>query len=205
MLPDYFRVLSLDGGGAKGFYTLGVLHEIEALIGCKIHERFDLIFGTSTGAIIASLLALGKTVPEIHDLYCQYVPTIMQKKQRDEKSLALAELAKDVYGAAKFDAVKTNIGIVATKWLLERPMIFKANIQQAHGRQDLSEPVGGYRVLLLAHVWVESLASMDPRGQTFDQFDLQAVCLAAGRIPQRAHGDSSAGFSSRPSFCNARK
>ncbi len=140
MLPDYFRVLSLDGGGAKGFYTLGVLHEIEALIGCKIHERFDLIFGTSTGAIIASLLALGKTVPEIHDLYCQYVPTIMQKKQRDEKSLALAELAKDVYGAAKFDAVKTNIGIVATKWLLERPMIFKANIQQAHGRQATFTP-----------------------------------------------------------------
>jgi hypothetical protein len=24
-----FRVLSLDGGGAKGFYTLGVLKEIE--------------------------------------------------------------------------------------------------------------------------------------------------------------------------------
>lgn len=25
------RILSLDGGGAKGFYTLGVLKEIEAL------------------------------------------------------------------------------------------------------------------------------------------------------------------------------
>lgn len=27
------RILSLDGGGAKGFYTLGVLKEIEAMIG----------------------------------------------------------------------------------------------------------------------------------------------------------------------------
>jgi len=26
------RVLSLDGGGAKGFYTLGVLKEIEAML-----------------------------------------------------------------------------------------------------------------------------------------------------------------------------
>lgn len=30
---DKFRILSLDGGGAKGFYTLGVLKEIEALLG----------------------------------------------------------------------------------------------------------------------------------------------------------------------------
>lgn len=27
------RMLTLDGGGAKGFYTLGVLKEVEALIG----------------------------------------------------------------------------------------------------------------------------------------------------------------------------
>ena len=42
MAERIFRVLSLDGGGAKGFYTLGILREIEALIGCRIHERFDL-------------------------------------------------------------------------------------------------------------------------------------------------------------------
>ena len=52
------RILSLDGGGAKGFYTLGVLKEIEAVLGQPLHERFDLIFGTSSGAIIAALLAL---------------------------------------------------------------------------------------------------------------------------------------------------
>ena len=28
-----FRILSLDGGGAKGFYTLGILAEIEAMLG----------------------------------------------------------------------------------------------------------------------------------------------------------------------------
>jgi hypothetical protein len=26
-----FRVLTLDGGGSKGFYTLGVLYELEAI------------------------------------------------------------------------------------------------------------------------------------------------------------------------------
>ena len=54
-----FRILCLDGGGAKGFYTLGVLKEIEGMLGCPLHKRFDLVFGTSTGAIIAALIALG--------------------------------------------------------------------------------------------------------------------------------------------------
>lgn len=64
-----YRILSLDGGGAKGFYTLGVLAEIEGLIGCRLCEKFDLVFGTSTGAIIASMIALGMTVDEIHTNY----------------------------------------------------------------------------------------------------------------------------------------
>ena len=55
--PSRYRILSLDGGGAKGFYTLGVLKEIEAMLGQRLCDRFDLIFGTSTGAIIAALLS----------------------------------------------------------------------------------------------------------------------------------------------------
>lgn len=31
-----FRILSLDGGGAKGFYTLGVLAEVEAATCCSL-------------------------------------------------------------------------------------------------------------------------------------------------------------------------
>jgi predicted acylesterase/phospholipase RssA len=31
---SFCRILSLDGGGAKGFYTLGVLREIEAMVDC---------------------------------------------------------------------------------------------------------------------------------------------------------------------------
>jgi Patatin-like phospholipase/ABC transporter substrate binding protein len=67
------RILSLDGGGAKGFYTLGVLREIEGMAKRPLHEQFDLIFGTSTGAIIAALSALGKSVKEISDLYEKHV------------------------------------------------------------------------------------------------------------------------------------
>jgi patatin-like phospholipase/acyl hydrolase len=76
-----YRVLALDGGGAKGFYTLGVLREIEGLVGMPLHEKFDLIFGTSTGAIIAAMLALGHSVDEIHELYKKHVVSVMAQKK----------------------------------------------------------------------------------------------------------------------------
>lgn len=140
------RILSLDGGGAKGFYTLGVLREIEGMVGCPLHEKFDLIFGTSAGAIIASLLALGKSVKEISTLYETHVPTVMSEKGRREKSAALAKLADDIFKQDKFDKMKTGVGIVTTKWMIERPMIFKTSIDQAHGRKGTFAPGFGVKV-----------------------------------------------------------
>jgi patatin-like phospholipase/acyl hydrolase len=134
------RILSLDGGGAKGFYTLGVLREIEGMLGCPLHERFDLVFGTSTGAIIAALITLGKPVDEIHALYQEHVPTVMQEKKPRERSRALAQLAAEVFGDLKFDALKTGVGIVSTRWVIERPMIFKSTVAQAHGRKGTFSP-----------------------------------------------------------------
>lgn len=146
MADKPFRVLSLDGGGAKGFYTLGILREIEALIGCPIHECFDLIFGTSTGAIISSMMALGKSVNEIIALYQDHVPTVMKKTNAHDRSEALSDLSKTIFGDAGFDSVKTNIGIVTTKWVLEQPMIFKGNIAQAHGRKASFAPGFGVKI-----------------------------------------------------------
>ena len=139
-----FRILSLDGGGAKGFYTLGVLHEIEVLLNCPLYKHFDLVFGTSTGAIIAALIALGYEVEEIHQLYKKYVPTVMKPLFPSAKSRALGELANKIFGTKSFLDVKTGVGIVTTKWMIETPMIFKASVQQAHGR--VSSFVPGFGV-----------------------------------------------------------
>lgn len=58
----------------------------------------------------------------------------MQCRKPAEKSKALSELAADVFGDSMFADVKTGVGIVATKWVIERPMIFKGSVSQAHGR-----------------------------------------------------------------------
>ena len=135
------RILSLDGGGAKGFYTLGVLKQLEAQLGgAPLATKFDLIFGTSTGAIIASLLALGKPAREIHTLYKEHVPRIMGVHFKGARTAALEKLAEEVYGDLKFDAVKTGVGIVSARWREERPMIFKASVAQAHGSHATFKP-----------------------------------------------------------------
>ncbi len=146
-VPTTCRILSLDGGGAKGFYTLGVLNQLEALLGRRpLCEHFDLIFGTSTGAIIASLLALGKSVADIRALYKEHVPHLMALSGANARSAALEKLAANVYGDLKFDAMKTGVGIVAARWLEEKPMIFKSGIQQAHGMHSTFIPGFGCTV-----------------------------------------------------------
>jgi patatin-like phospholipase/acyl hydrolase len=140
------RVLALDGGGAKGFYTLGVLKEIEAMVGCPLHQKFDLIFGTSTGAIIAALIALDHSVDSILDLYRDHVPAVMSHKSAAARSKALSKLAKEVFGDAMFSDVKTGVGIVTAKWLTERPMIFKGSVAQAHGRVGTFVPGFGVSI-----------------------------------------------------------
>jgi uncharacterized protein len=139
------RILSLDGGGAKGFYTLGVLKQIEAMAG-PLHERFDLIFGTSTGSIIAALICLGRSVDEILGLYRKHVVNVMRELTPCQKTAALEALQKEVFGDLDFSAFKTNIGIVATNWVFERPMIFKTSVDQAHGSADTFLPGFGCKI-----------------------------------------------------------
>lgn len=70
------RILSLDGGGIRGVFSLMVLKEIEAIFRRErgrpqltLRDEFDFFAGTSTGAIIATLLAWGKSVDDILSLY----------------------------------------------------------------------------------------------------------------------------------------
>ena len=63
-----------------------------------LYKRFDLVFGTSTGAIIAALIALGFEVDEIHELYKKYVPEIMKIKGAEENHKRFKQLAEKIFG-----------------------------------------------------------------------------------------------------------
>ncbi len=135
-----FRILSLDGGGSKGVYSLGILKEVEALAKRRLCEEFDLIYGTSTGSIIAALLALGHTVDEVTKNYFELIPEVMQHKRKGARSAALKRCADQILGDKRFDAFLTDVGIVTIHYNETRPMIFKSSVKQAHGRYSTFQP-----------------------------------------------------------------
>lgn len=59
------RVLITSGGGAKGAFSVGVLNYLKNE---KQITHFDIISGTSTGALIASLAAVGR-IDELREVY----------------------------------------------------------------------------------------------------------------------------------------
>lgn len=81
--PGPKRMLALDGGGARGIVTLGILAKIEEILAnryeaqvpgaraaeFRLSNYFDVIGGTSVGSLIATQLALGQSVAEVRQLF----------------------------------------------------------------------------------------------------------------------------------------
>lgn len=69
-----FKILSIDGGGIRGLIPAKVLAELEEELQKKepnkqLYEHFDLICGTSTGAILAIGIALGIPAKDLAKFY----------------------------------------------------------------------------------------------------------------------------------------
>lgn len=72
-------MLALDGGGVRGIVTLRMLEAFEERFGVAAGDFFDFFAGTSTGAIIAALLAFqGLRAGEILELYRDLVGRVFQ-------------------------------------------------------------------------------------------------------------------------------
>ncbi|KZS71503.1 hypothetical protein A4G29_20365 [Mycobacterium kansasii] len=81
-MTEPYRVLALDGGGLRGIFTASVLTEAEDTYGPAFLRCFDLLVGTSTGAILALGLASGRTCAEMLSFYRDTGPTIFAKPRR---------------------------------------------------------------------------------------------------------------------------
>lgn len=134
-MSEKFRILSMDGGGAKGVFSLGILEELEGILnGNLLHEKFDLIYGTSTGAILSALIAKGLTIKEIKEIYFELIPKVLSESNPSKRSNALRNEASQIFGEEKFDKFLTLVGFVTTDCDNERPKIFKNSKSQSFSR-----------------------------------------------------------------------
>jgi len=121
------RLLSIDGGGLLGLIPAEALIEVEKQLDditerpAPLCDRFDLIGGTSTGAILAAGLSLGLKAAQLRDFYLKFGKEIFTKCffltriWHSYPSEPLVNHLKDVFGADTTlgsELLRTNVLIV---------------------------------------------------------------------------------------------
>lgn len=66
------RILSIDGGGIRGLIPALLLASLEAATGKACRDQFDMLAGTSTGAIVAVGLLAWMKAQDLVDLYVDH-------------------------------------------------------------------------------------------------------------------------------------
>lgn len=93
------RVLSLSGGGFLGLYTAHVLQLLEARAGVPLGRCFDLIAGTSIGAVLALALAYELPMQRLVRLFTDHGPRVFSSRALPAGTVGrLLDLTRSVLG-----------------------------------------------------------------------------------------------------------
>ncbi|WFU92154.1 patatin-like phospholipase family protein (plasmid) [Rhizobium sp. CC1099] len=172
-----FRVLSLDGGGMRGIYTAAFLARlidqfarVRGTTALDLGAGFDLITGTSTGAIVGCALAVGRPMQEVVNLYRDHGPRIFPHRITGKRSALFRAARGSSYVRQGDQALREALtGVLGAKTMLD---VFQVrNI-------SLSIPA----VLMSTHrAWV---FKKTPRsGVRDDLYPLVDVCMATSAAP----------------------
>jgi uncharacterized protein len=101
------HVLVIDGGGLKGIIPALILQRLEEVAGWECYDLFDLVVGTSTGAVIGGVLSCGVSAHVLAELYCTKVPKLFTPRPWFNP----ANWVKDKYDREAFkDEIRKHIG-----------------------------------------------------------------------------------------------
>lgn len=186
--PGPKRILALDGGGVRGVVALAFLKAIESALAAaagrpvRLCDHFDLIGGTSTGAIIAAGLALGHSVDELSDFYQQLAPRVFRppllrlpgwKAIFDARALASA--LDGVIGDRRLDTedLQTGLGVTLKRLDTGSAWILANNPRSAFWETPADGSYIGNRHYRLAQIVRASTAAPH-------YFDPQEIEIAEG-------------------------
>jgi hypothetical protein len=96
---DHRAILCLDGGGMRGILTIQLLKQLEITAGIPCYELFDMVAGTSTGGIIAGLIASGHTAFDIETMYENLVTEVFDHRLLGNRFINPPAFTKEKYRA----------------------------------------------------------------------------------------------------------
>lgn len=156
------RILALDGGGTLGIIEIAFLEKIEEVLRARaggdpnfrLCDYFDLIGGTSTGAIIASGLALGMSAAELKALYFRLAPAVFRKPwlsvwgyQPRFSEKGLARELKAIIGDRELASpdLRTGLAIMMKRLDTASPWVITNNPRAKYWDDPAPDPVTGKR------------------------------------------------------------
>jgi predicted acylesterase/phospholipase RssA len=125
------KILCLSGGGCRGYSQVQVLKKLEHDCGRPLCEEYDLIVGTSVGAINASIIASGKIpMDKLSEMYESVIRATFKKrgflKIPKYDRLNFANSWNDIVGLIKFKDVKTKLMITTVDLVTDRNIFYKS-------------------------------------------------------------------------------
>ena len=184
-------ILALDGGGVRGVISIAFLERIEAIITGKagapvrLADRFDLIGGTSTGAIIATALSLGLSASDVKAMYFELAPRVFRRSrfrlmlvQTRFDAAALRREIEKVVGDRRLDTpdLRTSLAIVAKRLDTGGAWIVSNNPRSKYWETDATGSHIGNR-----HFPLVDLVRASTAAPYF--FEPQEIAIVPGQAP----------------------
>jgi uncharacterized protein len=186
------RILSLDGGGMRGVLSLEYLEAIETLLRARsgrvdfrLCDYFDLIGGTSTGAILAAALACGSSVAELKQLYNELGTDIFDRSPLRKGFLASKFRTEPIERAlrARFGNVTLDSDTVRTGLMVMTKRLDTGSPWPLHNHPDAVYSKQDGRLVLAEIVRASTAAP------TYFQPELIDISSGDGRVVQGAFVD----------------
>jgi patatin-like phospholipase/acyl hydrolase len=139
--PGPKKILALDGGGILGLISIEILDKIEALLRQRqgkpdlvLADYFDFVAGTSTGAVISSLVSIGMSVDQIRGFYIDCGPQmfdrafLLERLNYEYDSEPLAKKLQDTLGSEREGNPASGLATLGSERLRTLLMVVARNV-----------------------------------------------------------------------------
>ncbi|MBM7573337.1 CBASS cGAMP-activated phospholipase [Aquibacillus albus] len=137
------KILCIDGGGIRGVFAIAILQALEKEYEIPVNEHFDVVAGSSTGAIIAASIVLEKQMNDVMTYYKKYGKKIFKRQAKVGifKSVYsdryLRHFFQKAFGECTLSDIKKPLLIPAVDVTHGKPYIYRSNYGNS-GESDLS-------------------------------------------------------------------